>query len=70
MKMELIKEYLEKWGEVIIRTSSGQVFELHIGDTSFDKENRVIKFTSADSKYVMDGDSIEVVQMHASHEAR
>lgn len=65
--MELIKESLEKWGEVIIRTASGQVFELHLGDTTFDAGNRVIKFTSADSQYLIDGDSVEVARMHVSH---
>lgn len=67
MKMELVKQALGEWGEVIIVTSSGQAFELHTGDTTFDTTNRVIKFTSSDAKYLIDGDSIEIVKMHYSH---
>ncbi len=67
MKMELIQESLAQWGELSIYTASGQVFELHSGDTTFDTSSRVIRFTSADAKYIIDGDAVDVVKMHYSH---
>ncbi|HLS89390.1 MAG TPA: hypothetical protein VK008_07155 [Sphingobacteriaceae bacterium] len=68
MKMEKVQELLNKWGELIIYTSGGQVFEIHIGDTQFDTENRLIHLQGPDSKYVIDGDSIEVVKQHYGHQ--
>jgi hypothetical protein len=42
-------------------------FEIHLGDTTFDLENRVIQFTTPDAKHVIGGDSVESVRMHFSH---
>jgi hypothetical protein len=67
MKMETVQAELCKWGEAIITTSSGQTFELHSGDTTFDTEARVIRFKSSSAHFVIDGDSVEVIQLHFSH---
>lgn len=67
MKLEVIEEQLKRWGEVMIRTASGEEFELHLGDTTIDREKRLISFRSADSEYILDGDSVERVKMHWSH---
>ncbi|MBE3597513.1 MAG: hypothetical protein IMX02_01445 [Limnochordaceae bacterium] len=67
MKMEIIQEQLKRWGEVIVRTTSGQVFEFHLGDTTFDTARRVITFRGPDAEYVIDGDAIESFKMHWSH---
>jgi len=67
MKMELVQKELKAWGEVIIVTASGEKFELHLGDTQFDMENRVIRLQTPTSKFVIDGDAIDVVEMHLGH---
>lgn len=67
MKMELVQKELQAWGEVIIVTASGKKFELHLGDTQFDMDNRVIRLQTPTAKFVIDGDSIDVVEMHLGH---
>lgn len=39
MKMESVQERLKLWGELIITTASGEMYEIHLGDTSFDLHN-------------------------------
>lgn len=65
--MEQVQELLQKWGELILYTSGGQVLEVHIGDTRFDTGNRLIHLQGPDAQYVIDGDSIEVVKQHYGH---
>lgn len=67
MKMEEIHEQLLQWGELIIATDAGDTYEIHLGDTTFDMENRVIQFTTLDAKIIIAGDNIESVKMHFSH---
>lgn len=67
MKMELVEQQLKEWGEIMIRTASGSTFEMHLGDTEFDKENRVIRLKSSDALYVIDGDSVESITKHYGH---
>jgi len=67
MKMELVQQQLKEWGEIIITTSGGATFELHLGDTTFDFENRLIKLTTPHAHYVIDGDSVEFVTKHYGH---
>jgi len=67
MKMEVVQAELNKWGEAIITTSGGKTFELHTGDTKFDFENRVIRLVAPAAHFVIDGDSVEYIQMHFSH---
>gem|GEM_PF-625560 len=67
MKMELVQAELHKHGEAIITTSGGQTFELHTGDVQFDLENRVIRFRSSGADFIIDGDSVEILQQHFSH---
>lgn len=67
MKMELVHKQLQQWGEVIVTTASGQTFELHLGDTEFDFEDRVIRLRVSDGGYWIDGDGIDVVRWHLGH---
>ncbi|MFD1675738.1 hypothetical protein [Alicyclobacillus fodiniaquatilis] len=67
MKMEEVHEQLKQWGELIITTDAGDTYEIHLGDTEFDGENRVIRFTTPDAKIFIAGDTIESVKMHFSH---
>ncbi|NLN29083.1 MAG: hypothetical protein GX161_12770 [Firmicutes bacterium] len=68
MKMELVQKELQGWGEIVVVTDAGQKFELHLGDTEFDYENRVIRLQSVRSKYVIDGDAIESIELHLGGE--
>lgn len=67
MKMEVVQQQLKEWGEIMITTSGGATFELHLGDTTFDAENRLIMLKSPDAQYVIDGDSVEFVKKHYGH---
>lgn len=67
MRMEQVKAELERWGELIVTLASGRKFELHLGDTEFDLQNRVIRITGPAAHFVLDGDAIEHVEMHFSH---
>lgn len=67
MKMEFVEQQLKEWGEIIIHTEGGATFELHLGDTEFDKENRVIHLKATDALFVIDGDSVESITKHYGH---
>lgn len=67
LKMELVYEELKQWGELMITTSGGSEFEIHIGDTTFDFNARTITLKSSNAQYVIDGDSIESIEKHYGH---
>lgn len=67
MRIEDVKAELERWGEIIVTTSAGRTFELHLGDTEFDLKERVIRLTTPDAIYVIDGDEIESIKKHYGH---
>lgn len=67
MKMEFVERQLNEWGELLITTAGGATFELHLGDTTFDTENRAIHLKAPDAQHVIDGDSIEFVTKHYGH---
>lgn len=67
MRMEVVQKELQRWGEVIITTSAGRKFELHLGDTEFDTEARLIRLQAPSSTYIIDGDSVEIMETHLGH---
>ncbi len=67
MKMEFVEKELKGWGEIMIVTSAGQKFEIHIGDTEFDYDERVIRLKTPNSLFVIDGDSVESIEKHYGH---
>ncbi len=67
MKMVFVEKELKSWGEIIIKTSGGSQFEIHVGDTEFDYDNRVIRLKSANALYVIEGDSVESITKHYGH---
>lgn len=67
LKMELVQAELQSWGEIIIATEGGHEFEIHIGDTTFDFTNRIIKLKTPDSEFIIDGDSVESIRKHYGH---
>ena len=68
MEMEFVEQQLKEWGEIIVTTAGGATFELHLGDTTFDLENRVIHLKTPNAIHVIDGDSIEFVTKHYGHQ--
>lgn len=67
MNMETVKAELEHWGELLITTSAGQGYELHLGDAEFDLKSRLIRLKTPAADFVIDGDSVEAIQMHYGH---
>lgn len=67
MKMEFVEQQLKEWGEIMIHTDAGATFELHLGDTKFDYDNRVIYLKSSGSLFVIDGDRVESITKHYGH---
>lgn len=67
MKMEAVQQELQHWGELMITTSAGEGYEIHLGDTEFDTQNRMIRLKTPDSDYIIAGDSVESIQKHYGH---
>ncbi len=67
MRLEAVQEELQRWGELIVTTSSGESYELHLGDTEFDTAARVIKLRTPSAEFVIDGDSVEDIKKHYGH---
>ncbi len=67
MKMEMVRAELEAWGELIITTEAGDRYEIHLGDTEFDTEARVIRLNTPQAQYVIDGDEVESITKHYGH---
>lgn len=69
MKLEIVHELLQEWGELIITTAAGDRFEIHLGDTKFDMERRLLTLRAPQATHVIDGDAIENVTKHYGHRA-
>lgn len=67
MEMEIVKKELEQWGELVISTANGERYEIHLGDTSFDFDNRVIQLVTPTALYEIDGDAVESIEKHYGH---
>lgn len=67
VKMEIVHEMLQEWGELIITTAGGQSFEIHLGDTKFDTDRRLIILRAPKATYVIDGDAVESITKHYGH---
>lgn len=67
MKMEQVYEALKEWGEIIITTAAGTDYELHLGDTHFDFDNRLITLHTNEAQYIIDGDAVDSITKHYGH---
>jgi hypothetical protein len=65
--MEDVQNELKRWGELIIRTAAGDNFEIHLGDTEFDLQARMIKLKTPGAEYLIAGDSVESLKKHYGH---
>jgi hypothetical protein len=67
MKMETVQSELRNWGEIMITTSAGETYEIHLGDTEFDTNARMIRLKTPHADFVIEGDSVESIQKHYGH---
>lgn len=67
MEMEVVLAELQEWGELIVTTDAGVSYELHLGDTEFDTESRLIRLKTPKAVYLIDGDSVESIKKHYGH---
>lgn len=67
MKMELVQSELQRWGELIITTTAGETYEIHLGDTEFDTSTRMIRLHTPDAEFLIGGDAVEAVKKHYGH---
>lgn len=67
MKLETVEKELQNWGELIVTTSAGESYELHLGDTKFDMAKRMIMLSTPTGDYLIDGDSVEDIKKHYGH---
>ncbi|UOF89072.1 hypothetical protein LSG31_14185 [Fodinisporobacter ferrooxydans] len=70
MNVEILKDDLKRWGEVIITTGS-ETFEIHSGDNvQFDTENNLIRLSAPDAEYIICGNHIGFVKKHFGHKVQ
>lgn len=67
MKMEAVLQELKSWGEIMITTDAGESYEIHLGDTEFDMQARVIRLKTPNSDFVIAGDTVASIQKHYGH---
>ncbi len=67
MKMEAVLEELRNWGEIMITTDAGEAYEIHLGDTEFDMNARIIRLKTPGALFVIAGDSIAAIKKHYGH---
>ncbi|HEY3368727.1 MAG TPA: hypothetical protein VGK74_27025 [Symbiobacteriaceae bacterium] len=65
--MEAVQTELQHWGEILITTAGGDNYELHLGDTEFDTNARVIRLKTPDADFIINGDGVEAIKKHYGH---
>ena len=60
---EKIKKILEKSGELMIKVSDGQTFELHLHNTTFEDDNIIVVDTGTE-KYWIVADEVVYFWIH------
>ncbi|MEX1112626.1 MAG: hypothetical protein WEC84_04130 [Candidatus Andersenbacteria bacterium] len=61
---EYIKSKLQQAGEVMIKSTEGQMFELHLHNTSFDDARRMIEIDAGTEVYWINGEEIAYAWIH------
>ncbi len=61
---ELVKEELERSGELMVKMDSGDTFELHKHNTEFDDSNGVIRINGSDETIWIPAEKIEQWWIH------
>lgn len=65
--MEAVQAELRQWGELMITTDAGEAYEIHLGDTEFDTNARMIRLKTPHADYVIEGDSVASITKHYGH---
>ena len=59
-----LKKALEDYGEIMIKTDSGSIFELHKHNVTFDDSTKTIIVDAANEIFWIDSDKIEYYWIH------
>lgn len=60
----IIKKTLKESGEVMIKTSDGQTFELHLHNTDFDDKNGLIVIDTGTERYWISSQAVVYFWIH------
>lgn len=61
---DYVKTQLKEAGELMVKVSDGQTFELHLHNTKFNDEGRIIEIDAASETYWINGDEIVYSWIH------
>ena len=61
---EQIKDKLTQAGELMIKVSDGQTFELHLHNTKFDDANKMIELDAGTETYWINADQVVYMWVH------
>jgi len=61
---ERLKSAVKKHGEVMVITDAGEEHELHLHNTTWKDDDRVVKVDAATAVHWLDGDKIERYWIH------
>ncbi|GIW63334.1 MAG: hypothetical protein KatS3mg091_136 [Patescibacteria group bacterium] len=59
-----IKSALEKAGELMIKVSDGQTFELHLHNTKFHNDSRLIELDAGSETYWINAEEVVYMWIH------
>lgn len=59
-----VKETLKKVGELMIKVSDGQTFELHLHNTKFDDEGEIVEIDAGAETYWINGNEVIYMWVH------
>lgn len=63
-RYELIKKALDEKGELMIKSDTGEKFELHKHNVTYDDENKMIKIDAANQIFWVDPEKISYYWIH------
>ena len=61
---ELLKNAVEEKGELMLKSETGEKFELHKHNTSFDDQKKIIKIDGAEEVYWLDPEKVSYYWIH------
>jgi len=64
MDVKTIKQALDEKGELMIKTDSGEVFELHKHNVTFEESAGLIHIDGGDELYWIDASKVEYYWIH------
>ncbi len=63
-----VKDTLKKCGELMIKTSDGQKFELHLHNAKFHDRDKLIELDAGQESYWIDGQQVVYMWIHRTKE--